>query len=157
MAFYKLNNRGLQVAPTSVEAPTFSLYADQKDTYTYPVGGWYWFDTEAQAYDFFELNASRPNSAITLFALRRRFTALERRGFELSMRDLTTDTTVARNKAAALRADWKDLEAMPFIVLNRPALRAIITGFETDGYIAVGRALVVLDDPIQDFERPLAG
>jgi len=38
-----------------VLAGSFSLYRDQKDTYTYPVGGWYWFDSTEDAYAFWNI------------------------------------------------------------------------------------------------------
>lgn len=31
----------------------YQLYREQKDTYTYPIDGWYWFDSEQLAYNFF--------------------------------------------------------------------------------------------------------
>ncbi len=31
----------------------FSLYREEKDTYAYPVDGWYWFNSEEEAYNFF--------------------------------------------------------------------------------------------------------
>jgi hypothetical protein len=41
------------VAPNFVEAPDYILNACDKDTYTYPIHGWYWFDTLEQAAEFF--------------------------------------------------------------------------------------------------------
>ena len=42
---------------TSVGGPgpydLFTLERSLKDTYTYPVEGWYWFDSEEDAYVFF--------------------------------------------------------------------------------------------------------
>jgi len=38
----------LQEALT-VHSPTFTLTDATKDDYTYPVSGWWWFDTEAEA------------------------------------------------------------------------------------------------------------
>lgn len=32
-----------------VYGPTFSLVRANKDTYTYPVEGWYWFDSAEEA------------------------------------------------------------------------------------------------------------
>lgn len=36
----------------------FHLVKEDKDTYTYPIGGWYWFDSEEEAYNFFGLTWS---------------------------------------------------------------------------------------------------
>lgn len=48
-AFYKNDNGELLEAPNFVYNKNFSLVKEEKDTYTYPVDGWKWFDTEAEA------------------------------------------------------------------------------------------------------------
>jgi hypothetical protein len=53
--FYRLNNGKLGHAPNAVRAPTFNLFLADRDTYAYPVDGWYWFDSEAEARAFFNL------------------------------------------------------------------------------------------------------
>lgn len=55
MAFYKLDNNELQVAETCISGLDLDLHYMQKDTYDYPVQGWYWFDTEEEAKQFFNL------------------------------------------------------------------------------------------------------
>jgi len=41
-------------APNFVYAPSYTLLRAEKDTYTYPTdGGWYWYDNEADAIKFF--------------------------------------------------------------------------------------------------------
>lgn len=55
MAFYFNDNGNLLEAPNYVAFATFELHASQKDTYTYPIEGWYWFDTELKAKEFFEI------------------------------------------------------------------------------------------------------
>lgn len=37
----------------------YALYRDEKDTYEYPIDGWHWFNSEDEAYEFFELE--KPN------------------------------------------------------------------------------------------------
>ena len=56
--FYKLDESDnlLRFAPGYVYAPNFTLLADQKDTYTYPVDGWSWFETTEAAEAAFGLN-----------------------------------------------------------------------------------------------------
>jgi hypothetical protein len=49
MSFYKYENDILLEAPNFVYAPEFSLLIEDKDTYTYPVDGWIWGDTEEEA------------------------------------------------------------------------------------------------------------
>lgn len=53
--FYKNDNGMILYAPNYVEAGSFNLYKEQKDSYTYPTGGWYWFDSEEEAYGFWNL------------------------------------------------------------------------------------------------------
>jgi len=53
--FYKNENGIIVHGPNFVEAGSYSLYRQSKDTYTYPVDGWYWFDTMEEAYSFFGL------------------------------------------------------------------------------------------------------
>lgn len=45
MPFYKKDNTELLVSPTRVEGPGFSLDAETHTEQTYPVEGWYWFDS----------------------------------------------------------------------------------------------------------------
>jgi len=55
--FYRVDTAsGIVVCgPHYVYGPydSYTLLKEQKDTYTYPIDGWYWFDTEEQAYNFF--------------------------------------------------------------------------------------------------------
>jgi hypothetical protein len=56
--FYKVDSSGIVIyGPNYVLGPydNYRLYREQKDTYTYPTDGWYWFDTEQAAYEFFGL------------------------------------------------------------------------------------------------------
>lgn len=52
--FYKLDGI-LLFGPNFVLNANYELYRDHYDTYTYPVDGWYWFDSEEQAKDFFNM------------------------------------------------------------------------------------------------------
>lgn len=56
--FYKNDNGQMMCGPGWVIGPynSFELRKEQKDTYTYPIDGWYWFDSEEQAYAFFGLD-----------------------------------------------------------------------------------------------------
>lgn len=51
--FYKLEGSVVHYAPNRVFSPTVSLRKEDKDTYTYPQDGWYWFDTLEMAEAFF--------------------------------------------------------------------------------------------------------
>jgi len=51
--FYININGSVMYAPNFVSAPDFELRKENKDQYQYPVHGWYWFDSEDLAYEFF--------------------------------------------------------------------------------------------------------
>lgn len=55
--FYKLDGT-LLYAQHWVRNANYELNAELKDTYTYPVDGWHWFDTPQDACAFFGLNIS---------------------------------------------------------------------------------------------------
>jgi len=52
--FYKLDG-SLLYAPHDVLGPDYELLSQYHNTYTYPVDGWYWFDSEEEAKAFFEV------------------------------------------------------------------------------------------------------
>ena len=47
--FYKNESGTLLFAPNFVESKDLQLYKESKDSYIYPVNGWYWFDTLQEA------------------------------------------------------------------------------------------------------------
>ena len=55
--FYKLDGEVLLYGPNFVFGPysAYELRKETKDTHTYPVDGWYWFDSEEDAKVFFKL------------------------------------------------------------------------------------------------------
>lgn len=53
MPFYKRDDDSLHSASSEVYGPGYTLEESLKDTYTYPVEGWYWFDTLDLAIAFF--------------------------------------------------------------------------------------------------------
>ena len=55
MSFYKLDDGLLLEGPNAVYAPTFTLLKEDKDIYTYPIDGWYWFNSDEEAREFFNL------------------------------------------------------------------------------------------------------
>lgn len=50
--FYKNENGQLLYAPNGVISTEYNLEREYKDTYKYPVDGWYWFISEVDAYTF---------------------------------------------------------------------------------------------------------
>jgi hypothetical protein len=51
--FYKNDNECLLYGPNYVLAGSYNLYKEENSNYTYPIGGWYWFDSEEEARQFF--------------------------------------------------------------------------------------------------------
>lgn len=51
--FYKNENGVLLHGPNFVLNAEYELRAETQDEHEYPVDGWYWFDTEDEAYLFF--------------------------------------------------------------------------------------------------------
>ena len=53
--FYKLIDEVNYTYGPEVINAEYQLLTEDKDTYAYPVDGWYWFDTEEEAREFFNL------------------------------------------------------------------------------------------------------
>jgi hypothetical protein len=56
MPFYKREDEQLQTA-TTVAMPEVTLTVDNQAQHTYPVNGWYWFDTLDEALNFYASKA----------------------------------------------------------------------------------------------------
>ena len=57
--FYKNDSGTLLFAPNFVESKDFQLYMADKDKYSYPVQGWYWFETLKEAETTLGVKAER--------------------------------------------------------------------------------------------------
>lgn len=53
--FYKFNGT-LMYAANWVRSPDYQLHINDRTTYSYPVDGWYWFDTLEEACIHFGIN-----------------------------------------------------------------------------------------------------
>ncbi len=53
--FYKLENTQLLYGPSFIESFNYQLNRQYKNDYSYPIDGWYWFDSETEAKTFFNL------------------------------------------------------------------------------------------------------
>lgn len=53
--FYKMINESDYTFGPEVISAEYQLLTEEKDSYTYPVDSWYWFDTEEEAREFFNL------------------------------------------------------------------------------------------------------
>ena len=92
---------------------------------------------------------------ITKLAFRNRFTQAEKVTMEIAALDNPAATMPQRQQAAALRANLADTAAATFIDLQRADTRAGVLSLEAAGLLAAGRALEILDTPVQPEERPL--
>lgn len=91
---------------------------------------------------------------ITRLALRNRFTAAEKVVMELAALDDPVAPMAQRQQAAMLRVYMDDLKTAAFIDLSDPGTRAGVQTLEAVGLIGSGRALEVLDAPVQPEEMP---
>lgn len=153
--FYKsVIGQGILYAPSFVHAPGYSLFANEIASYTFPVDGWYWFDSKSAAESSFVTSIVPPATAITKLAFRQRFTAAERVAMEIAQLDNPNASMQARQLAAALRSSGADLTASKYVDLGRADAQQGVQALETFQIIGVGRAAEILGAPIQTFERP---
>lgn len=88
-----------------------------------------------------------PDRAVTRLAFLDRFTDEEAIAIDLASQGATV-------QAAAMRRYTAKVNAATFIDLDRPDTRAGVLALESAGLLAPGRALEILDAPVQDHERP---
>jgi hypothetical protein len=55
--FYRENNGEIQFAPNFVLSSVYELRKETHEQHTYPVDGWSWFNSEAEAKLFFKINS----------------------------------------------------------------------------------------------------
>ena len=92
---------------------------------------------------------------VTRLAFRNRFSQPEKVALEMASLDNPGASMSQRQQAAGLRAYLADVAAASFIDLSRPETRAGVQFLEAAGMLADGRALEILDAPVQPEERPL--
>lgn len=91
---------------------------------------------------------------LTVLAFRNRFTRAEKIRIELAAIDEPTAEPVLRERAAMVRIGQADLAAATYVDADREDTRADVQAFEAmDLLDAPGRALEILDAPIQVHER----
>lgn len=90
---------------------------------------------------------------LSKLGFRNRFTMAEKAALEIASLDDPTASMPARMVAATLRASLADQRDATYIDPLRSDTRAGAIQLETYGVIAAGRALEILDAPIQDGER----
>lgn len=95
-----------------------------------------------------------PDTRITRLAFRNRFTQAEKVALEFAALDDPAAPIAQRQQAAAIRVYLADVAASAFIDLERADTRSGVQSLEAAGLLAAGRALQILDAPIDDHERP---
>ncbi|MHB8123992.1 MAG: hypothetical protein ACYDG4_18050 [Desulfuromonadaceae bacterium] len=95
-----------------------------------------------------------PATRITRLAFRNRFTQAEKVALELAALDDPAAPMAQRQQAAAIRVYLSDVNSASFIDLSNDGTRDGVVALEAGGLIGVGRALEILDAPVQAHERP---
>ena len=55
IGFYKLDNGQVLFVEKYIISAEYQLSIEEKDLYTYPIYGWYWFNSKEEAYSFFNI------------------------------------------------------------------------------------------------------
>lgn len=90
---------------------------------------------------------------LTKLGFRNRFTPAEKAAIEFAALDNPAAPMPARMMAASIRASLADQRDAEYIDPNRADTRQGVIDMESAGLIASGRALEILDAPVQDFEQ----
>lgn len=91
---------------------------------------------------------------MTVLAFRNRFTKSEKVRIELAAIDDPAADQAQRERAATVRIGQADLAAATYVDVDRADTREDVLAFEAMGLLDdAGRALAILDDPIQAHER----
>ena len=114
--------------------------------------GWTW--------DGQQLHAPAPPPAqvfthLTKLGFRGRFTLAEKTAIEIASLDDPAAAMAQRQQAAVIRAYLADVAAATYIDPQHAETRAGVQAIEAAGLIGAGRALQILDDPIQADEAYL--
>lgn len=91
---------------------------------------------------------------VSVLGFRSRFTPAEKAAIEWAAVDRPDQPEAQRMQAAALRATLADQAAAQFIHLDDPVTVVGVQGLEALGIIEPGRALAILDTPIEPKELP---
>ena len=121
--FYSKENGQILFAPNGVMGQTFNLIVEDKDSYIYPVGGWYWFDSteEAEAYLNLNIENDTPLSFITFKIQEHLDNTVKTRNYDgilsLCSYALSTDPVFSAEGRAGL--EWRDaVWRQCYVILN---------------------------------------
>jgi hypothetical protein len=62
--FYKYESNNMLFGPNFVKNNQYELTKENKEEFEYPVDGWYWFDSEDKAYEFFNIEKPSFNAEV---------------------------------------------------------------------------------------------
>lgn len=94
-----------------------------------------------------------PPRHITRRSFTNRFTSLEEAAIDLASIDNPAGTQPQRIQAAVLRAQRRKVSESPYVDLDLAQTRAGVQALEAAGLLAAGRALQILDAPVDPTER----
>lgn len=97
-------------------------------------------------------NSNLLQKKITVYAMRQRFTVPEKIAIEYSSADKHDDTIEGRQFSALLRVMLSDLATASFVDLGNPSVIDMVNLLEQRGLIGTGRAVEILNNPIQSHE-----
>jgi hypothetical protein len=107
---------------------------------------------DVQQRAFREELGEQSSTWLTKLAFRNRFSTTEKVAIEIAALDVPTAPMQQRAMAAALRSSLQDTQASTYIDTSRPDTRVGVQQLEAVGILAAGRALAILDAPIQPHE-----
>jgi hypothetical protein len=142
--FYKVVDQ-LEYAPNFVDTPTVSLNREDKDTYTYPQDGWYWFESSGEA--VIALADVSNTRYITKLAFYNRLLPEEAIAIDLGSIGATVP-------AATLRYFFNKITMANYVDLDLPELLTGLQTLEQYGILAAGRADIIINATISPVERP---
>lgn len=147
-----IENGSVRLAGLVNEKPTGPLewHPPRSRLEEYQAGKWrVTQDAQAEQVVF---SQAAPTRFITKLAFRQRFDQNEKIAIELAAIDDPTALLSHRQQAAAIRANMDDQRDAKFIDLDMPATRIGVMALEQAGLLSSGRALQILDAPIQPHE-----
>jgi hypothetical protein len=113
------------------------------------------FDPETEAFTAPAPTQEAPTLRhITKLAFRNRFTMGEKIAIDLASIDNPAAAASVRQQQAMIRVLLEDTRTSAYIDLDREDTRAGVQQLEAAGLLGTGRALEILDNPIQLNERP---
>jgi hypothetical protein len=64
--FYKYESNNMLFGPNFVKNNEYQLTKETKDQFEYPVDGWHWFESEDEAYLFFNIENLNINAEVEI-------------------------------------------------------------------------------------------